>query len=572
MAVDLSLLKMHIDAFNKAKNSINEKKALIVGTDVEAAFDTLKDHWRTGGFEPKEMVELVSIIKKNLNKFGSNRELQAELKNFASMCEIYYTKDDDTFEAFQATLQNKKPLDSSIIQRIYENRIGNLPETAVFDEIHKKTNGNSLYELFCFEPDTYQLRILKALVEDKNEFSKSLLKLKGKWEDFYLFATVLSNEQSKEKYDAYYRFLRCKKILKAIHRRNKNVEYESYINTVGELVKYSCKNSGQAEHLIVDFCAAIGLTCKPITSEQFENYKKWLESNRKQIENVLNQLNVKQKELDDSLSSIANNIDDFLYSVRTSINSKAKQIKEKKSNTNHLYKEEGMIRIMDDILSEFNKLYLELEKIRSSCSDAKTFIAKEVTDAVNKDRSITADNIVEVFNYVSFKEAVIIERYNKFIKIYNNVVIKNVQSHYNKLESEFANTIANMTQNREQIAVKLKWEFLTGNKHHTIKFFLIMPLEYFSLFLCKLDNFNMNLFITLFILINSIIFVCYVNLAIKDFNKNNNLAKFLNENMNESYKYRNKAVVIGKIILSFIFCLLTSVSVIVAVIGIQEKL
>ena len=178
MAVDLTLLKMHIETFNKAKKYINEKKNILLDTDVEPAFDTLKDHWRTGGFEPTEMLDLVSIIKKDLKLFGSDRELQAELKNFSSMCEIYYTKDEDTFELFQATLQNKKPLDNSIIQRIYEKVISLLPEFADFDEIHKKTNGNTLYELFGFEPNTqdrYSRIALKTLAEDENEFMKHQL-------------------------------------------------------------------------------------------------------------------------------------------------------------------------------------------------------------------------------------------------------------------------------------------------------------------------------------------------------------------------------------------------------------
>ena len=104
MAIDSIQLKMDIAAFNKAKKHINEKRNLIVGTEVESAFDTLKEHYRNGGFEPTEMQELVMVIKSNLNKFGGDRSLQTELKKFATCCEVYYTKDEESFFEFQKAM------------------------------------------------------------------------------------------------------------------------------------------------------------------------------------------------------------------------------------------------------------------------------------------------------------------------------------------------------------------------------------------------------------------------------------------------------------------------------------
>lgn len=202
MAVNIDVLNIDIIAFKKAVEYINKNKKLIAGTGSESAFDTLKEHWKKkeNGFVPEDSSELVAIIKNELKKFIQYRELQVELKNFASLCEIYYTKDKDTFEAFQAVMQNKTPLDSSIILRLYIKIFGSLQNTAEYEEIHKKTNGNTLYQLFGFEPDSYiYTRITLKTKLDKEEFSKdAFLNTKGKLEDLMLFANILKDDQSKK--------------------------------------------------------------------------------------------------------------------------------------------------------------------------------------------------------------------------------------------------------------------------------------------------------------------------------------------------------------------------------------
>ena len=561
MAIDLTLLKMHVDAFNKAKKHINEKKNAIIGTDVESAFDSLKDHWRTGSFEPTEMSELVSIIKKNLKLFGSDRELQAELKSFSSMCEIYYTKDEDTFEAFQAIMQNKKLLDSSIIQRIYEKEFGKLPEFAYFDETHKKTNGNTIYELFCFEPDTYTFRVLKTVSDDKDEFRKHPLSKKGKWEDFILFASILKDEKNKGIYDAYYRFLRCKKILKGLHRRNKDLVSKDYIDTVGELEKYKiCENSIQAENLIVSFCMEIGLTCKPITAQQYEEHERRTESVRKRIEENTNQLKKKHKELESSLNGISKDTDNLYSFVDSSITEMSAKIINIKNSSEAIFKEEDKIKELERLVDDLITLKQKIREVDSSRVDTSKFIEKEVKDADDKQNEITFYNVNDIFNEVSAKDAVIRKRYNAFIDLYNNEIFKNVQPRYTETKSQFFNKEKEINEERERIQKKISDERKKLHKYLrkpvTGIFIWIQIFLLITFLVVDKQLFSDNKLGFVFFCLNAVGFIRYIILVSRQFSKYNQAVETINESSNKKEKYRSASKLIGNIIWACIFFVL----------------
>jgi len=539
MAVDLTLLKMHVDTFNKAKKHINEKKNAIIGTDVEAAFDTLKEHWRTGGFEPTEMSELVSIIKKNLKLFGSDRELQAELKSFSSMCEIYYTKDEDTFDAFQAVMQNKTPLDSSIIWRIYEKTFCTLQDYTEYDTIHKNTNGNTIYELFSFEPDTYKFRILKTLVDDKDEFRKYPLSNRGKWEDLHVFTDIFKDEQSKENYDAYYRFLRCKKILKEVHRRNKNLVSKNYLDIVGELEKYNiCENSKQAEKLLVPFCSEIGLKCIPITAEEVAEHERRTESTRKRIEEIVNQLKTKQKELESSLKGIGDDIDSLFSSIDSLITDMTVKIKNIKNTSEVIYKEDDKIKELEGYIANLQKLKQMVKEVESSCLDTSTVIAKEVKNADDKQNEITFDNVNDIFNEVSSKDAVIRKRYKEFIDKYNNEIItKKVQAQVTESNSRFYNKENEINAVRERIKKRISHL----NKPITRNFVLVQAALLFAFFFIYVpitpSTISPEKSSVVFFGLNSIGLICYIYFVIKQFNEyNQEQFKIRAEKRNYRYK------------------------------------
>jgi hypothetical protein len=544
MTVDLTLLKMHVDGFNKAKKYINEEKNLIVGTDVEAAFDTLKDHWRTGDFEPTEMGELVAVIKKNLKLFGSNRDLQTALKDFASMCEIYYTKDEDIFESFQAVMQNKKPFDVSIIQQIYEKEIGKLPEYVAFDEIHKKTNGYSLYELFNFEPDAIRLRILKSLIEDEGEFKKSQLKSKGKWQDLKLFANILKDEQSKENYDAYYRFLICKQILKGVNRRNRNLVSKNYIDIVGELEHYKiCENSKQAECLIVDFCTEIGLICKPITAEEYAEHERRLKSKRQQIESKLKELKAVHENIKSSLSEINKNIEPFLLLMESSIKDMEKKTMQKKNETDSKYNEETKIKELDGFLEKLKKLSAESETIQESYIRTNSLIDEVVRDAENKESEVTIDNVNEVLSYVSSKDTVIKKYYDDFITEYNGKYKKDgtLKFQFNSLTSEFDKKIEEIDKDRETVGSKLEKNLRKYDKPLTMLFIWlqISLLVFHFLFHWGWVGFYSNI----------VLFIVYVLGESYQFNKYNLAVKeMMIHNSNKTKEIRKRQILLHLII------------------------
>jgi len=479
MAVDINMLNMHITAFKKAVKFVNENKKEIEGTPVEAAFDTLKDHWRRGNFEPTEMAELIAVIKKNLKLFSVNRDFQAELKSFSSNCEIYYTQDEDKFDAFQAVMQNKTPLDASIILRLYEKIFGSLQNTVEYEEIHKKTNGNTLYQLFGFEPDStvYKINKLRVLLEDKGEFSKDVISKKGKWEDLKLFANVLKDQQSKDNYDAYYRFLRCKKILKGVHSCHKNLVSKNYIETVGELEKYKiCQNSGEAAQLLTGFCTEIGLQCIPITAEQFAEQEKRIEGLRKRIEEKVNQLKDRQKNIESSLNGMEKEMDTLLSDIDSEISKMSSILKTLKNSTEAIYKESHKLKVLEQQVADLQKLKRKIKEVESSCNETKKNIAKEVKNADDKQEEITFDNVQAILNEVNDKEKIINKLFADFTNKYNKEIKTDVQEGFRNAKSKFYNTEREITTNRETLknrAKVLNTEINQQNKPITARFIII---------------------------------------------------------------------------------------------------
>jgi hypothetical protein len=554
MAVDLIMLKTHIAEFKEHIKHINEKKNVILDIDVEleSAFDTLKDHWRTGGFEPKEMSENVDIIKRYLKT--NDKDLNTALKKFSSYCEIYYIQDEDKFEAFQAIMQNKKPLDNSIIQRIYVKEFGNLPEFTYFDEIHKKTNGNTIYELFNFEPDTFTFRVLRTIVNDKDEFRKHPLSKKGKWEDFNLFANILKDEKIRETYDSYYRFLRCKKIFKVVHRRNKNLVSKDYIDVVGELEKYQiCEDSKRAEDLIIRFCKEIGLTCIPTTSQQVAEDERRTEYTRKRIEETINQLKKKQKELESSLYGIGKETDSLFSSIDTSISEMSATIKNIKNNSEAIYNEEDKIKELEKYVDDLQKLKQKIKDVENSRNETSKFIEREVKDADDKQNEITFHSVNNIFSDVSSKDAVIRKRYNEFIDKYNDEIIMNVQPRFTESKSRFYNKEKEIKAERERIKKKISEERKNLKKPITKIYVWIQIILLITFFVIYIPLFSANKLEFVFFCLNAMGFIGYIILSSKQFIKYNKIVETINEGSNKKEKYRSTAKLIGNIIWACIF-------------------
>jgi len=536
MAVDLTLIKKNIADFNRTKKFINERKDLIRDTSdepekspnkLEVAFDTLKEKnfWHNKSYFELTETEFIESIKKLRKKFDTKeRELSSNLGEFAACCAFFFTKDEDIFEAFQAVMQNKTPLDSSIILRLYEKTFGTLQNTADYDEIHKKTNGNTLYELFSFEPDTYTFSRLKTLANNEDVFRNHPLGDKGKWDDLTLFALVLKDEQSKEKYDAYYRFLMCKKILKDVYRQYKSLVSYKYLEIVSKLEKYNiCENSKQAEKLLVPFCTEIRLKCLPTTDEKVAEDEKRTESKRKRIEEIVNQLKVKQKELESSLKGIGNDIDNLFSSIDSLITDMSVKIRNIKNTSKAIYKEDDKIKELDRYIADLQKLETKIREVESSRLDTSSFIAKEVKNADDKQKEITSDNVIDIFNDVNSKDAVIWKRYKEFIDKYNNE--KTVKTQLTELKSRFSNKEKEINAGREKISGE--GEILNDHlrKYHkpiTRRFigFQLILLIIINLYSPVFPNLIKQYF-SIFFYLNMVGFVIYIVLVCRQFEKFN---------------------------------------------------
>ena len=551
MALDFNLLQTQIDKFNTHKKFIDTKKNLLTfvneNNKYETSYNILRTHWQNDDFEPAEMKKSIEEIRTNRKCFKTTEgNLYSALGEFTDSCEFLYTTDDDTFEAFQAIMQNKTPLDGSIILRLYEKIFASLQNTAEYEEIHKKTNGTNLYQLFGFEPDStiYTINKLKVLLEDEGEFNKDgYISKKGKWKDLKFFANVLKDKQSKENYDTYYRFLMCKTILRGVLRRNKNLVSYKYLEVVSELEKYKiCNNSEQAKIVIGSFCDEIGLTWKFTTPEIVKKDEDRIRGLRIRIEEKVNQLKTRKKELESSLSGRGNEIDTLQKDIDSEINKMSSAIKTLKSSSKAIYKEDDKFEVLEQQVADLQKLKKKIKEVESFRDETQKNIAKEVKNADNKQEEITFDNVQAILNEVTAKEGVINKLFNEFIGKYNNEIIKVVQDGFRNAKSRFYNTEREINAEREQVKKKISEARKNLNKYTKpiTKWFVRLQIGLFLL------NFLLH-WECIYFSLNLTFFIWYIIGVSRQFNKYNQAVFALKDISTEKVKYHSKAKFIWSI-------------------------
>ena len=568
MALDFNFLQTQIDNFNTYKKIIDAKKNLLTfvneNNKYETSYNTLRNHWQNGGFEPAEMKEYAEEIRTNRKCFRTAEgQLYNALGEFADSCDFLYTTDEDTFDAFQAVIQNKTPLDSSIILQLYEKIFGSLQNTAEYEEIHKKTNGNSLYQFFGFEPDStvYTINNLKAKLESEEDFNRDgYISKKGSWKDLKLFANVLKNKQSKENYDAYYRFLRCKTILKDVYKQKKSLVSYKYLEVVSELVKYNiCNNGEQAKIVIGYFCDEIGLTWKFTTPEKVKEDEERIRGIRIRIEEKVNLLKVRQKEIESSLSGIGYEINTLLKEIDSEINKMSSATKTLKSSSEAIYKEEDKLKVLEQQVADLQKLKQEIKEIENSRNETKKNIAKEIKNADDKQEEITFDNVQTILNEVTAKEGVINKLLADFTNKYNKEIKTDVQEGFRNVKSKFYNTEREIIKNREDVNDK------SQNKQKKLKkdlekqsfsitgSFIGLQIGIFLVFLFVRNVIEISNVEFVFFSLNTIGFVLYIILVSRQFNKYNQVVETINENSDKKEKYHFSSRLIKNIIWASIF-------------------
>lgn len=106
MDVNQLILKRDIEKFRKLCYAIN-KVFDSLDVDDQSVFEVLSKHYQHR-YDKAEAEELVGCLKANLNKYSSNRELQSDLKDFAAICTLWYTKTEQEFVEFRKAMGGKE--------------------------------------------------------------------------------------------------------------------------------------------------------------------------------------------------------------------------------------------------------------------------------------------------------------------------------------------------------------------------------------------------------------------------------------------------------------------------------
>ena len=142
MSVNPIILKRDADKWNALTASIKNKN-FDQNTDEAKAFNVLTNAFN-GTFDKLGSEKLIGDIKDNINKYASNRDLQAELKDFASICTLWLTKTETEFLAFKTALN---PLETKTVT---ENEKSGKEETKQINPILLNRDVEKFRKL-CFD-------------------------------------------------------------------------------------------------------------------------------------------------------------------------------------------------------------------------------------------------------------------------------------------------------------------------------------------------------------------------------------------------------------------------------------
>lgn len=102
MKVNQLVLKRDVNKWNKLIESI-KKQNIDQDTDEIKAFHQLSNVFKNN-FNQSENEKWIGNIKNNLNKYASDRNIQADLKDFAALCSVWMIKTEEDFNIFKKAL------------------------------------------------------------------------------------------------------------------------------------------------------------------------------------------------------------------------------------------------------------------------------------------------------------------------------------------------------------------------------------------------------------------------------------------------------------------------------------
>ena len=564
--------KKFVAYYESNKNFVFNKGNGKEQEDIDKLLDYAKNKNFDATTESKEILFTIGL-KKWFDYHRGNKPGGNELLEFSRLCTDYLFTDKEVFKAFQIELRRIKT-----IRQLYEDNIGKLPDFSEFEKIHKKTNGKSIYELFGFEPEDEELDTLKDISNKEPYFTKSVYSRKGKFEIFSLFANVFIDTQTKENYDEYYRFLKCRTILEGIQGDNKPVIDKRYRNAEEAIINLklkSIKDDFQVKNLIVAFCVEIGLRCEPKTEDEFKKtYEKRKEEIRLKIEELVSKLIEDKNQGERNLDADKDKLNKFLSLIDSSLNDIETRKNKIENSTNPIYEEQSKKQELNKIFSEIEILKQKIEGLVRLCSDTKKFIENNVDDAKKIHNNINEDIIEKQLDDIETIQNEITKKHREFNTKYSTEYIKNGQDllgdltgcwSKDKLSGKFYKKEKEIYDAREtkdkEISNKiigLRDEKDKQNKPLTKRFVWIQILLGIVFFAVYMPLYSAQKLELSFFGLNAIGFIIYVVLASIQFNKYNEATKALNKYKNEIY--RSKGNLIGNIILACIFFMLLQLS------------
>ena len=574
--------KKFVAYYESNKDSVFNKGNGKEQEDINKLLDYAKNKNFDATSKSKETL-LTDGLKKWFDYHRGNKPGGAELLEFSRLCTDYLFTDKDVFKAFQTELRRIKP-----IRQLYEDTVGvKLPDFSEFEKIHRKTNGKSLYEIFDFAPDDEELDTLKDIADKEPYFKKSIYHSKGKFEVFNLFSTVFQDVKTKENYDEFYRFLKCRKILEEIQGTNKPVidkRYRTAEEAIINLKLKSIKDDYQAKRLIVAFCIEIGLQCEPKTEDEFKKtYEKRKEEIRLKIEERVEELIETQSRYESNLDDGNEKLNKFLSLIDSSINDIGTRINKVESSSNPIYKEQSKKQELNKIFNEIKNLKQKIEGLVRLCADTKKFIENKVDNAKNTHNSINEDIIEKQLDDIETIQDDVAKKYREFFSKYDNEYIKDGQDllgkltgcwSKDKLTGEFYKKEKDIYDARkakeEEIGKETKRLQNERNKHtkHLTKWFvwiqILLGVAFFAIYNPLFGSKKLEL---AFFCLNAVCFILYVVFVSIQFNKYNQSTKALNDFANKSEKYRSTTKLMSSIILACIFFMLLQSSFLIKYYG-----
>ena len=431
-------------------------------------------------------------------------------------------ENEDKFEDFQANLFGINPT-ANTIKRLYEKIIieKQLPKYDEFEKIHKKTNGQFLYELLGLKQtdNKYDRGVFLNYVDSKESFEDEFSGIE--WKAFKQFKLVFKDDQTKENYDKYYQFLLCKTILRTLLINSKPVVLGCYKVPELNIREITSKNEETVKTLIKEFCREVKLICEPINDIDWAKYNIDERGDyKKQLDHKIKELKALQEQSELIFNKLNIDTTRFLSSNDLSIIEAQKKEFEKCNTLKFIENELGEIDKIFDLLKSTRQ---KIANIQGMCRKTQEFIKREFDIALAKYTPENVNkNVRGVLSFVDSQFEKVQNKYDDFVNKYDEKSVEREKNRFNTLKNDFDEII-------EKIITKLKSIL---QKQSITRGFVMLQIGLLGVLLGKPAAYSDNWGLVLYWL-NASALTGYIIFIIRQFNKYKQI-EFILKNLGEN--------------------------------------